>query len=144
MNVSDQIEGFEERRYVAYPDPLTHGAPWTNGVGHTGHDVYPGQVVNDAQVDAWKTRDIAVATAGVMSAMPWAAQLNEPRQAVLIGMAFQLGLAGMVGFHNALSAAERGDYGEAGTQMLNSIWSKQTPKRAFILSKQMQTGNWPA
>lgn len=32
-------------RLTAYPDPGTHGAPWTIGVGHTGPEVKPGMKI---------------------------------------------------------------------------------------------------
>lgn len=45
-------------RFTAYPDPATHGAPWTNGVGHTGADVHQGQRVGPRQVWRWLTSDL--------------------------------------------------------------------------------------
>jgi GH24 family phage-related lysozyme (muramidase) len=44
----------EDRKTHAYPDPLTHGAPWTIGEGHTGPEVHEGLVWMDAQIDAAK------------------------------------------------------------------------------------------
>lgn len=43
----------------AYPDPGTHGAPWTIGYGHTGRDVYKGLRINEAQADAYIAADVA-------------------------------------------------------------------------------------
>jgi lysozyme len=50
-----ELKGYEGVRYVGYLD--TGGVP-TNGVGHTGPEVYVGQVVDEAQVDAWLTEDL--------------------------------------------------------------------------------------
>ena len=144
MNVTQQIAGFEGCRLVAYPDPLTHGAPWTIFYGHTGPEVVPGYSGTQAQADAQLQADVARCTAQVMSALPWVASLNEPRQAVLIGMCYQLGLGGLVAFHNALSAMQTSDWATAQAQMLNSRWARQTPERATVLANQMLTGEWPA
>lgn len=42
---------FEGCRLEAYPDPATGGAPWTIGWGHTGADVWPGLVIDQAEAD---------------------------------------------------------------------------------------------
>lgn len=142
-SVSDELEFLEGRRYVAYPDPLTHADPWTNGVGHTGPDVFPGQVVDDTQVNAWKDRDIGKVSAQCMSALPWFATMNDARQAVLICMGFQMGFQGLVAFHHMLSSCAVGDFSDAAEQMMQSKWAAQTPNRAELLHDQMLSGNWP-
>lgn len=45
----------EGKRNKAYKDVK---GIWTNGVGHTGTDVFEGQVVDDAQVEAWLRDDV--------------------------------------------------------------------------------------
>ena len=144
MNVTDQIAAFEGCRLTAYPDPLTHADPWTIGYGHTGPDVYPGVVWTQQQADDQLAADVNRCTGQVLSALPWAAGLNDARQAVLIGMAFQLGLGGLVAFHNTLSAVQAGNWALASLGMQNSVWARQTPERASVLSQQMLTGEWPA
>ncbi len=48
----------------AYPDPLSHGDPWTIGYGHTGPDVHSGLVWTQAQAEAALHSDVGhVATA---------------------------------------------------------------------------------
>jgi lysozyme len=63
MNIGKQgkalIEASEGRKYKAYPDPKTGGAPWTIGIGHAGPEVVPGLVWTDAQIDAAFAKDIA-------------------------------------------------------------------------------------
>jgi lysozyme len=144
MTVTDQIAGFEGCRLTAYPDPMTHSDPWTIGYGHTGSDVYPGVVWTQQQADDQLAADVARCTGQVLSAIPWAAGLNDARQAVLIGMAYQLGLGGLVAFHNTLSSIQSSDWQRARDGMLNSVWAQQTPRRAGILAQQMLTGEWPA
>jgi lysozyme len=73
---------------------------------------------------------------------PWTMKLNEARQAVLIAMAFQMGVDGLAQFANTLNNVEAGFYDKAASGMLRSLWAKQTPARANRMAKQMETGEW--
>lgn len=143
MNVAQQIERFEGRRTQAYPDPLTKGEPWTIGVGHTGPDVQQWTEWTDAEVDAALADDLAKARSACET-LPWFASLNEPRQAVLIGMAFQLGVAGMLAFTRTLAAIRDERFRDAAEHMRVSKWAQQTPRRVAVLAHQMATGEWQA
>lgn len=80
--------------------------------------------------------------ADVKQRIPWFDRLDEARQGVLVNMAFQMGVEGLLGFKNTLSMIERGDYDAAADGMLNSLWARQTPARARRLAIQMRTGQW--
>lgn len=142
MNLQSQLEGFEGRRNAAYPDPLTGGDPWTIGIGHTGPEVHEHLVWSDELIDKTFADDVAKARQGIVAVIPWFDRLNEPRQAVLIGMAFQLGVKGVLGFNRTLGAIRDERYADAATGMKNSLWAKQTPRRANILARQMESGAW--
>lgn len=142
MNLRAQLIDFEGWRRKAYPDPLTHGAPWTIGVGHTGSEVHEGLVWDDDKINAALDADIHTAVAGVFAALPWAHTLDSPRQAVIIGMAFQMGLPRLLGFRRTLDDVMHGHYAIAAIEMLDSTWAHQTPRRAKRLSEQMRTGEW--
>ena len=86
--------------------------------------------------------DIAKVNAQLDAKLPWWRKLDEARQAVIQGMAFQMGIDGLLGFKNTLKMIESGDYEGASKGMLNSLWAKQTPARANRMSKQMKTGEW--
>ena len=66
--------------------------------------------------------------------------LSPTRKAVLINMAFNLGLNGLSKFKKMIKAIEDDDYAEAALQMLSSRWANQVGKRAQRLSKLMVTG----
>lgn len=66
--------------------------------------------------------------------------LTPTRQAVLISMAFNLGLNGLNKFRKMIKAIEDNDYAEAASQMLDSRWANQVGKRAQRLSRLMVTG----
>lgn len=67
---------------------------------------------------------------------------SDPRKAVLINMAFQLGINGLFKFKKTLEAYRHCEYELAAKEMLDSLWAKQTPSRANALSEQMNTGEW--
>lgn len=75
--------------------------------------------------------------------LPWYDALNLPRRCVLVGMAYQMGLAGLLGFKQTLAYAEAGRYAEAAAGMLASKWARQTPARARRAAYMMRYGKFP-
>lgn len=69
-------------------------------------------------------------------------KLNLPRQWVLINMAFNLGVPGLLLWKNTLSLIKAGDYKKASKMMLRSKWAKQVGRRSKELSHQMESGEW--
>lgn len=68
--------------------------------------------------------------------------LNTVRQAVLIDMAYQLGIMGLSKFKNMINAIQDGDFLKASEEMLGSKWAKKdSPNRAHELSLMIRTGN---
>lgn len=74
--------------------------------------------------------------------IPWISKLDPARRGVLINMAFQMGVDGLLGFKKTLATVESGHYQKAASDMLGSKWAQQTPARAHRLSHQMRTGEW--
>lgn len=73
--------------------------------------------------------------------MPFWGQLNDCRQNVLLEMAFQMGVNGVMDFHDMRDCLARGDYDGAANAMLDSDWAEnQSPARAARLAQQMRTG----
>jgi len=142
MDLRSQLIEFEGWENAAYPDPLTGADPWTIGVGHTGTEVHKALVWGDELIGATLDADIAEKTAQVRKALPWFDQLNEPRKAVIVGMCFQLGLNGMLGFKRTLASVRDERFEDAANGMLTSKWAKQTPKRVRRLAAQMASGSW--
>jgi lysozyme len=60
--------------------------------------------------------------------------LPETAKLVLLDMAFNLGLNGLLTFHQTLEHIKQGDYKEASKSMLQSKWAKQVGGRAIELS----------
>lgn len=142
MNLRKMLEREEGKRFVAYADPLTGGEPWTIGIGHTGPDVDRNTIWTEEQVTEAFEKDMAKATNECRKHLSFFDSLNDARQAVLIGMAFQMGLKGLLGFVNTLRMIQNGEYASATRGMLNSKWARQTPNRAKRMARQMETGEW--
>lgn len=64
------------------------------------------------------------------------------REAVLLSMAYQLGVDGLANFKNALANMAARRWNDAADEMLNSRWAKQTPNRAIRHAEQMRTNIW--
>ena len=89
-------------------------------------------------------QDILRARGQFQSAFREFAQIDEVRQAVLIDMAVNLGVRGLLGFRNTLRMVRAGQYTEAAGEMLKSRWATQVGARARRLAHMMESGEWPA
>jgi lysozyme len=87
--------------------------------------------------------DIAAVERELQRALPWVTKLDEVRQRVLLDMAFNLGIVGLLNFKRTLAAVQAGQYQQAATMMLDSRWAGQVGKRAERLSRMMATGKDP-
>jgi lysozyme len=87
---ADFLKRVEGVRYRAYRDSA---GVWTIGVGHTGPEVHPGEVWNEAQVDAALRRDIETAAARLAEVTRRAALdgLTDHQYAALLSFVFNLG-----------------------------------------------------
>ncbi|HYE19703.1 MAG TPA: glycoside hydrolase family protein [Tepidisphaeraceae bacterium] len=110
----------------------------TIGVGRNLRDKGISQHEADMLLDA----DILEYSAAVIANLPWSLRLDEARRAVLVNMAFNLGVRGLLGFRNMLAAVEAGQYDRAADEMMDSQWAGQVGERAARLARQMQTGIW--
>ncbi|CCG40170.1 Lysozyme [Magnetospirillum molischianum DSM 120] len=127
----------EGLRLVAYR--CTAGV-LTIGYGHTS-GVCEGDTCTPEQAEAWLQNDVAAALTGLDHALPWWRRLAESRQRALANMAFQLGLARLLGFKRMLAALERGDYATAAAEALNSKWAREdTPERAHRVVRLIREG----
>ena len=96
--------------------------------------------LSKAEQDFMLDNDIAEYDRAVDLALPWARQLDAIRREVLVNMAFNLGIAGLIGFSRFLTALQARDYELASHEMLDSKWAVQTGLRASRLARQIRTG----
>lgn len=130
----------EDRKYAAYPDPLTKAEPWTIGEGHTGPEVHEGLVWTDAQIDAAKAADIAHATSDCLVHFPWFAKLDPVRYAVMQSLAFQLGISRLLGFTHFLGAMRDQRWNAAAGELRDSNLYKQAHARTERAARAIETG----
>ncbi|WP_298054208.1 glycoside hydrolase family protein [uncultured Campylobacter sp.] len=70
----------------------------------------------------------------------WLADKPQNVQDTLIEMAYQLGLAGLMGFRHTLGCIEAGDYAQAARNLKASLLYRQTPKRVEGYIKGLKNG----
>jgi lysozyme len=68
--------------------------------------------------------------------------LDEVRKCVLCDMAFNMGVEGLLLFHNMLFAMKTGDWHTASVSMINSKWAKDVGQRATKLRAALESGKW--
>ena len=137
-DLTKQLRRDEGEVLEAYQDHLGY---WTIGVGRL-IDKRKGGGITAEESAYLLNNDINKRIAALREKMPWFDTLDEPRQGVLLNMAFQMGVDGLLGFHATLLMIEQGDYYMAADNMLKSLWAQQTPERAKRLSDQMRDGVW--
>ena len=118
-------EGFRPRAYRHSLVLLTIGYGFMIDPDHPGAIEMPEHV-------AWLwLSDIVNRRANDLdAAIPWWRRLSETRQAALLDMAYQLGVAGLLKFTHMLDALRQDQFEEAGKHARDSLWYRQTPQRA--------------
>lgn len=135
-------EGFSLEAYTCPAGFLTIG--W----GHNcdAHPVpgveHVGDTVSRGSAESLLYQDVKAIARELDAAFPWWRKIEEPRQAVLLNMAFNMGLPKLKTFKKAVGAMSIGDYPRAGTEMLDSRWAEQVRGRAAELARQMVLGDW--
>jgi lysozyme len=134
-----QLRGDEGNSTCVYRDNLGY---WTIGVGRLVDARKPGSGLRPVEVSFMLQNDIEDRINELDKRLPWFKNLDEARRGVLLNMAFQMGVVGLMKFETTLKRVESGDYTGAKRSMLQSLWAQQTPARAARLAKQMETGQW--
>lgn len=79
-------------------------------------------------------KKLAKLTSKVYDAIPWINNSPKEVQEVVIEMAYQMGVGGVLKFKNTLNFIKENDYKNASSNMMKSLWAKQTPNRAKKLA----------
>ena len=71
-------------------------------------------------------------------------KLNEPRQAVILDMVFNMGVTRFNAntWVKTFAAIQNEEWEKAANEMLDSKWAKQVGQRAIRLSQMMRKGEW--
>lgn len=139
-NLFTDLQRDEGFRPAAYPDPISHGAPWTIGYGHTGREVHPGLVWTKTTALAALTSDISATERGLDSALPWWRTLDDIRQDAVANQAFNLGVHRFMGFNTYLELLKAHQFDEAAEDDLHTLWGHQVGARAVRIAQEIRTG----
>lgn len=137
-------EGFREKPYLCSEGYPTVGTGIR--IGPKGAALKNYEFTVPREVDAvWLQSILNSTMRGMLSSERVASAMNvldEARTAVLVSMAYQMGVAGLAQFKNTLSLIEHKHFEDAAVAMLQSKWAKQTPNRAKRHAEQMRRGVW--
>jgi lysozyme len=124
LSLLRQQEGFSPKLYK------DSGGYWTIGYGFCLDKIsfkrsWAEYILNDIVNDRYLE---------MLNRVPQFRLLSDARKAVLVDMSFQMGVDGVLGFHDTLKALDAKDFALAAQHMLASKWAKQTPSRAQQLA----------
>lgn len=119
--------------------------PYKDTAGHTtigyGHNLDANPLTKE-QAEELLQDDLMTVIHEIDELMPWVADLDEVRQAVVYNMAFNLGTRGLLEWPNTLRFIKSGKFAAAATLMRSSLWRRQVGQRAIELANQLETGMW--
>jgi len=133
--LEDQLIQHEGLRLDMYRDSV---GIWTIGIGRNLEHV---GLRTEAEARYLLRSDVLAIRAEIERSIQWVGDLNEVRQRVLMDMAFNLGVSGLMKFQKTLRHVAAGRYEAAAQEMLRSRWADQVGQRAMTLSKMMATGH---
>ena len=135
--IKEEIIKHEGKINKVYKDHLGNA---TFGVGHLvlpSDDLQEGVEYDDTKIMEFFERDFRQATNDAESFIK--SKNIDPRAfGCVINMAFQLGLPRLLKFKNFQYHLNKCDYESASSEMLDSLWAKQTPNRAEELAETMR------
>ena len=129
-------EGFREKPYLCSEGYPTVGTGIR--IGPKGADLKNYEFTVPREVDAVWLQSILNSTMKDMLSNERIAKamnvLDEARTAVLVSMAYQMGVAGLAQFKNTLYLVETKQFEEAAKSMLDSKWARQTDRKSTRLN----------
>lgn len=143
MNPLDYIclkEGFRATVYRCTEGYPTIGYGWVLGPIGASLEPFKYMVISEAAAKAQCASvvdEIIKKLSGVIAS--WYI-LTPTRQTMLISMAYQLGVEGLLQFKRMLKAIENADFDTAALEGLDSRWAKQTPARAREQMEYLRVG----
>ena len=111
---------------------------WTIGYGRNV-DPHTGIGISREEGEFMLRSDVMRTIEELDNAFPFFSELDQPRTAVLIELAFQLGLPTLRKFSNMLAALWAGDTARAAEELLNSRYARQVPARANRYAERLRS-----
>ncbi len=116
-----------------------------NGIPHVGvgHNLVTGPRLSRTVMDIILEDDVALFIHKLKANVDGWDALDEVRQAVLISIAYQCGMGGLLGFFHMLQAIAMGDFKVAARELRNSTLATQNVERTARLAAMLESGDWP-
>ena len=113
-------EGFRSKPYQCSEDVWTigHGLTW----------------ITEEESSSILTGRISSLHLKLLDDLDWYKDMPPEVKGVIIEMCFQMGFTGFCKFKRAIAAMKEHDWKDAATEMLDSLWAKQTSNRANQLA----------
>lgn len=111
----------------------------TIGYGHNIED----NGITPTAAEFMLTEQIKISTKELYTAFNWYHHLSDARQAVLLGMHYNLGLPRLLSFRKMIAALSQKNYMQASSEMLDSKWARQVGIRARRLATMMASDRMP-
>lgn len=98
--------------------------------------------LSDEEIIYLLTNDLNEIELALSLKLPEIMNLSDVRQAVLVSMAFNLGVNGLMSFKKMIQEVKNKDFNAVAACMRQSLWYRQIPKRAERLCQMMLTDEW--
>jgi len=139
MNIERLLRLHEGFVSAAYQDSRGY---WTIGIGRLIDARRGGGITEDEALYLLRN-DMQRTTEDLYTRMSWLHNLSEIRQAAIIDMAYNLGVAGLSEFKRMLSALQDADYERAADEARRSQWAEQVGIRAEDIDEMIRHDRWP-
>lgn len=133
MNVRQLIKNHEDLKLKAYRCPAGF---WTIGYGRNLEQ----NGISEGEAEVLLSNDLHRVTRQCELKVTGFSDLDEVRKAVLIDIAINCGVNGLLLFRKMLNALWLRNYDRAADEVLDS---NLAPNRAQTLAQMMRTGKWP-
>lgn len=149
LNQIKRHEGFSEHAYRCPAGKLTIGYGYNldaNPLKLSSVEIKHAAIEGMREHEAERLLNLMVGRCidQLDTAIPWIVNLGNARESVLINMAYNMGLVGLMKFTKTLALIKSGDYPKAADEMLKSAWAAQVGHRAVELAEQMRSGHYGA
>lgn len=132
-------EGYREKVYRCSEDYPTIGIGTKIGPKNAPLSNYTFKV--SQRVAKVMLDDEVVDIIGRLNNLTWYHSIDESRQIIIQSMCYQMGVDGVLKFRKMIDALSRGHWNEAASQALDSLWARQTPKRAHRHAEVLRNGD---
>ena len=127
--MADILDDLKREEGFSFPVYQDHLGYWTIGYGFLV-DARRGGGVPPPIAEQWLAYLVQIKREMLENRLPWYSVAHPDVQRALLNMAYQLGVEGLLKFHQTLALLEAGDREGAAASAMQSLWARQTPARA--------------